>query len=354
MRQDIEMLIQMLKNIIFEEKIINRDTFYGKRQKLQPDSQVEGDIAMVPYEDNSRFLVCSLCKAYILSYFFVCQMCGASQGGRPALYCPSCVCESFHCGHTESFLLCKTSCTIEYLENILVKARRQFPEAYSRTEDVYNGEVLPYMTVAFTMLYDAKSDVHATCHQCKLSKTLDKLAFCTSLLRDTRKKKGDDKAVAETATVMKPCTKKYCNSCLWNRYMVRISDCLRYSTWECPFCKGECNCSACLKKRGVNPSSLEMNFTSRNAVGQTHKPPRPRIRRKAKGVADDDLSGKEKEDDNIFSSFVHHSLETITKRTVLNENTQRRESPFCVTVGNLVSVPARVKTFIFIMLYFLR
>ena len=341
----------MLKGIVFEEKISDKDTHPSKRQRLQEGAQAEGDVHMVPYEESSRFLVCSLCKAYVLSYFFVCQMCDASQDSKPGLYCPSCVCESFHCGHTESFLLCKTICTTEYLEGILAKARERFPAIDSRVGPV-DESVLSYMTIAHAMLGGAKSDVHATCHQCKLSKTLDKLAFCTSLHQDTRKKRGNDMPAADTAVVMKSCTKKYCMSCLWNRYMIRISDCMRYRSWKCPFCKGECNCSACLKKKGVDPTNLEIPFTSKNVIGQVHKPPRPRIRRKTKSTAEEDVQDKDKEDANDIVPVMFRSIGAISKRTVLIENTQKRESPFCVTVGNLRAVPARVnKYFYFSFIY---
>lgn len=337
----------MLKSILFEEKVLNIDIHPIKRHKIDLKSFSKNDIAVIPYEDNSRFLVCSQCKSYILTYFFVCQMCGAPQNGRPALYCPSCVCESFHCGHTESFILCKTICTTEYLENILIKTKDNLPDIYSSVESP-DDSTLSYMTIAYTMLCGAKSDVHATCHQCKLSKTLDKLAFCTSLHQDTRKKKNiinnlSDTLIAETGLVMKSCTKKYCSSCLWNRYMIRISDCLRYKSWKCPFCKGECNCSACLKKKGVDPSNLEIPFASRHSVAQSHKPPRPRIRRKTKGVSEEEMANNEKDDGNDLNSLMFRSVETIAKPTLLNENTEKQEGNFCVTVGNLSSVPARVK-----------
>lgn len=373
----------MLKSITFEEKISDSDIQPIKRHRSFTLQEPGNNISMVPYNDTSRILVCSLCKAYILSYFFVCQICGLTQGETPALYCPSCVCEGFHCSHTESFLLYKTRWDTDYLEGILERVKEQFPEIYAQTQKPTEN-VLSYMSIAYTMTNGAKSGIHATCHQCKLSKTLDKIAFCTFLHQDLKRKKNatDNPTNSTTPTtttttttstevpvVMKSCTKKYCGSCLWNRYMIRISDCMRYRSWKCPFCENKCNCSACLKRKGVDPSNLDIPFAAGHGAarpaGLTHKPPRPRIRRKSKAtttaaatttttttttaattttsaVIEEEEADKEKDIDGSLGAFMLRSIEAQSKRTKLGENTQRRKSPFCVTVGNLSSVPARV------------
>ncbi|KAI3777276.1 hypothetical protein L1987_47075 [Smallanthus sonchifolius] len=52
----------------------------------------------------------------------------------------------------------------------------------------------------------------------------------------------------------KPCTIKYCRTCLLNRYGQKVEDVVLLDKWDCPKCKGVCNCSICMKKRGHQPT----------------------------------------------------------------------------------------------------
>ncbi|KAI6675180.1 hypothetical protein NL676_003086 [Syzygium grande] len=76
-----------------------------------------------------------------------------------------------------------------------------------------------------------------TCHQCR-QKTLDFTAACRIM-------KGD-----------KQCTIKFCHKCLSNRYGEKAADVAALEDWKCPKCRGICNCSFCMKKRGHKPTGI--------------------------------------------------------------------------------------------------
>lgn len=70
----------------------------------------------------------------------------------------------------------------------------------------------------------------STCHQCR-QKTLDTKTVCRS---------GDCVGVKG----------QFCGPCLRNRYGEDVRDTLLNPTWECPLCRGVCNCSLCRRKEG--------------------------------------------------------------------------------------------------------
>ncbi|KAK7364822.1 hypothetical protein VNO80_13565 [Phaseolus coccineus] len=74
-----------------------------------------------------------------------------------------------------------------------------------------------------------------SCHQCRQKKE-DFAATCKNL------KKG------------KPCPIKYCHKCLLTRYGENAEEVGHLADWECPKCRGFCNCSLCQKKRGEQPT----------------------------------------------------------------------------------------------------
>jgi len=109
-----------------------------------------------------------------------------------------------------------------------------------------NTGLLSYASVAHALVSMAAEDQRATCHQCKLAKPRFKVVLCTNSRSMTSKNKP------------RACCKKYCFSCLWNRYYIKQGDCLRQRNWCCPFCENRCNCSACLRKKKVDPSSFQV------------------------------------------------------------------------------------------------
>ncbi|XP_039021853.1 uncharacterized protein LOC120154085 [Hibiscus syriacus] len=81
-----------------------------------------------------------------------------------------------------------------------------------------------------------------TCHQCR-QKRINLLAPCKNVKKD------------------KQCTIKYCQKCLLNRYGEK-EDVALLADWKCPKCRGICNCSMCMKKKGHNPTGV-LVFTAK-------------------------------------------------------------------------------------------
>lgn len=84
-------------------------------------------------------------------------------------------------------------------------------------------------------IYDSSNG--KTCHQCR-QKTVD---FSASCKRNSEVKK---------------CTIQYCHKCLINRYGENAEEVALLDDWLCPKCRGICNCSFCMKKRGQQPTGI--------------------------------------------------------------------------------------------------
>ncbi|KAL3640445.1 hypothetical protein CASFOL_015413 [Castilleja foliolosa] len=79
-----------------------------------------------------------------------------------------------------------------------------------------------------------------TCHQCR-QKTRDFVAACTISKNN------------------KACTMMFCHKCLENRYGEKAEEVSALEEWTCPRCRGICNCSICMKKRGHQPTGILIN-----------------------------------------------------------------------------------------------
>ncbi|KAL8476590.1 hypothetical protein ACS0TY_029040 [Phlomoides rotata] len=53
-----------------------------------------------------------------------------------------------------------------------------------------------------------------------------------------------------------PCAKRICNKCLLNRYGEKIEEVATNEQWSCPTCRGICNCSICMKRKGHQPTGI--------------------------------------------------------------------------------------------------
>ncbi|CAJ2662077.1 unnamed protein product [Trifolium pratense] len=84
-------------------------------------------------------------------------------------------------------------------------------------------------------IYDSENG--KSCHQCR-QKTRDFSAGCKN------PKNG------------KPCLIRFCHKCLLNRYGEKAEEVDLLNDWNCPKCKGICNCSLCMKKRGQQPTGI--------------------------------------------------------------------------------------------------
>ncbi|GMH30600.1 hypothetical protein Nepgr_032443 [Nepenthes gracilis] len=93
----------------------------------------------------------------------------------------------------------------------------------------------PGVRVVGGRIYDPQNG--KTCHQCR-QKTMDFTAECNN------EKKN------------KPCTIKFCHKCLLNRYGENAEEMAALDHWKCPKCRGICNCSFCMKKRGHKPTGI--------------------------------------------------------------------------------------------------
>ncbi|KAK9091200.1 hypothetical protein Sjap_024377 [Stephania japonica] len=76
-----------------------------------------------------------------------------------------------------------------------------------------------------------------TCHQCR-----QKAKNAFSLCKNQRNGK--------------PCPIKFCQKCLLNRYGEKVEEVAVIIDWVCPKCRGICNCSCCMKKKGHQPTGM--------------------------------------------------------------------------------------------------
>ncbi|XP_011097203.1 uncharacterized protein LOC105176172 isoform X2 [Sesamum indicum] len=97
----------------------------------------------------------------------------------------------------------------------------------------------PGIRVVGSRIYDSVNG--KTCHQCR-QKTRAFAAACTNQRNN------------------KPCPNMYCHKCLRNRYGEQAEEVAALGEWSCPKCRGICNCSMCMKKRGHQPIGMLINM----------------------------------------------------------------------------------------------
>ncbi|XVE58720.1 hypothetical protein DITRI_Ditri04bG0191600 [Diplodiscus trichospermus] len=101
----------------------------------------------------------------------------------------------------------------------------------------------PGVRVVHGRIYDSHNG--KTCHQCR-QKTVDFAASCKSKIND------------------KQCTFHFCHKCLLNRYGEKAEEVALLNDWTCPRCRGICNCSFCMKKRGHQPTGVLVRAAKAN------------------------------------------------------------------------------------------
>ncbi|XP_020524608.1 uncharacterized protein LOC18436985 isoform X1 [Amborella trichopoda] len=87
----------------------------------------------------------------------------------------------------------------------------------------------PGVRVISGRIYDSENG--KTCHQCR-QKTMDFMASCRNMRQG------------------KPCTINFCHKCLLNRYGENAEEMAGVDGWNCPKCRGICNCSFCMGLEG--------------------------------------------------------------------------------------------------------
>ncbi|XP_067281797.1 cell division cycle-associated 7-like protein [Pseudorasbora parva] len=108
------------------------------------------------------------------------------------------------------------------------KKKRRARESIRMPEDITEEELENVADRAKDKILD--KDNGSTCHQCR-QKTLDTKTECRGMY--CQGVKG-----------------QFCGPCLRNRYGEDVRTALLDPSWECPICRGVCNCSLCRKRDG--------------------------------------------------------------------------------------------------------
>ncbi|XWS37674.1 hypothetical protein CRYUN_Cryun19dG0065400 [Craigia yunnanensis] len=101
----------------------------------------------------------------------------------------------------------------------------------------------PGVRLVHGRIYDSQNG--KTCHQCR-QKTVDFAASCKRKIKE------------------KQCTIHFCHKCLLNRYGEKAEEVALLNDWICPRCRGICNCSFCMKKRGRQPTGILVHAAKAN------------------------------------------------------------------------------------------
>ena len=136
------------------------------------------------------------------------------------------------------------------------------PTAHAPSTSVKDEDApAPHMTVGLSPAQLAAVHKGTSCHQCKNTKQLKKLAFCANLFN---KRTKPEKRV---------CRKKYCETCLKKFYNDNLSDIVGKS-WICASCRGVCCCAACTRVGSKKVGKLEAtNVGGGLSSAQSHSPP---------------------------------------------------------------------------------
>ncbi|KAG0484787.1 hypothetical protein HPP92_008668 [Vanilla planifolia] len=108
----------------------------------------------------------------------------------------------------------------------------------------------PGVRVQGGRIYDP--ELGKTCHQCR-QKTMDFAASCKVV-------EGN-----------KPCTIQFCHKCLLNRYGENAEEVSNLDDWRCPKCRGVCNCSFCMRKKGHKPTGILVHTAKHTGFSSVHE-----------------------------------------------------------------------------------
>ncbi|KAL9148305.1 hypothetical protein ABFS82_12G033200 [Erythranthe guttata] len=182
----------------------------------------------------------------------------------------------------------------------------------------------PRIRIVGGRIYDSVNG--KSCHQCR-QKTRDFVAACKNQRNN------------------KPCAIMYCHKCLLNRYGEEAMEVDVAEEWSCPKCRGICNCSICMKKRGHQPTGMlittakatgfssvsemlikgaenlnnEKVITDKNASPKKEVVPSPRKRGKENSI-------DEKVDLNV-PNHVNKKLKKVKEKKVHKGNLDNNASP---------------------------
>ncbi|XP_071704278.1 uncharacterized protein [Rutidosis leptorrhynchoides] len=163
----------------------------------------------------------------------------------------------------------------------------------------------PGVRVVGNRIYDSKNG--KTCHQCR-QKTMDFVASCTHQM--------DNK---------KQCTLNVCRSCLLNRYGENAEEAVALGDWKCPRCRGICNCSFCMKKRGCGPTGMLIhtakkngfasvsNLLNMNGTAGTKKSEGRKKRKASEKETTDEPKRKRSKEDDVKNEMKEDDVENEVK-----------------------------------------
>ncbi|URE27417.1 Zinc-finger domain of monoamine-oxidase A repressor R1 [Musa troglodytarum] len=69
----------------------------------------------------------------------------------------------------------------------------------------------------------------------------------------------------------KHCPIKFCYKCLLNRYGEKAEEVALMPDWSCPKCRGVCNCSCCMKKKGHLPTGILIHTAKATGFSSVHE-----------------------------------------------------------------------------------
>ncbi|CAG8500696.1 13478_t:CDS:2 [Acaulospora morrowiae] len=120
------------------------------------------------------------------------------------------------------------------VKNYTPRVPRSYKRKVSRTKST--GRNTQGRRVYGGRVYD--SELGTTCHQCR-QKTIEEKVQCTNALEN-----------GSLCKVMMD------ERCLIGRYGETLEDARKSGEWNCPKCRGVCNCSFCRKKKGLPATGI--------------------------------------------------------------------------------------------------
>ncbi|KAI8611144.1 zinc-finger domain of monoamine-oxidase A repressor R1-domain-containing protein [Chytriomyces sp. MP71] len=175
-------------------------------------------------------------------------------------------------------------------------------------------------------IYDSVNGT--SCHQCR-QKTMDPKVTCTNLIVYRN---------ADGSETRAPCPLMMDDQCLMGRYGEKVAEMAARGDWVCPKCRGICNCSFCMAKRGKQPTgqlkmqALQLGYKSvSDMLAKTGAlVPKKRTRKEAKQEAKgntvnavEDIAAAAAELDDIAKKdAVDGNLEEVDGNTTENEESK--------------------------------
>ena len=123
----------------------------------------------------------------------------------------------------------------------------------------------------------------SSCHQCRQN-TMDLKSVCRN--------------------PKKSCPKKYCAICLRNIYGQDLRAVLMDAEWACPFCHDKCQCSPCMKAKGLEVNGQLVKEARAKGFDSVIDYKEYLASNKASGKADEASERKEDQNESLNVSSV--------------------------------------------------